>query len=143
MEVKCLAQGPSAIPRQSRPEPGPLEPKSRRCPPCIIMEYAFTCRSTEVGQCYREHFVLSSSFTSHSKSLRQHRHLRGHAKHERHPHQSLMLKGEKQIFTSLFCNGARTRAAGVTGARSTSYKLHCPSDLPILELMTERGIMDS
>ena len=65
----------------------------------------------------REHILVSGACMSRSKSVRRHRHLPGHASHERYMQFLTMLKGEKQIFTSL----PQTRPARVTRELSTSH----------------------
>ena len=52
---------------------------------CVYMECIFRYKDTEGDHCQgRELVVLSGSFTFHSLSPRWHRHLRGHASHERY-----------------------------------------------------------
>ena len=100
IQVKCLAQGHSAKPRQPKPAPKTLQSKVAghivtAMTRCMYMEYIyFKCIGTLSVVTSRELVLLSRSFTSHSMSARRLRHLRGHASHARDI-QSPMLKGEK------------------------------------------------
>jgi len=74
----------------------------------------------------RELVVLSGSFTSHSMSVRRHRHLRGHASHGRY---AVSNVGGREINLYKPPSAAardRTRAAGVRGERSRSYSIAPP-----------------
>ena len=90
MQVKCLAQGYSATPREPRPIPKTSQSKvaahsHHATRPCMYMEYNYIL---DVGTLKvvtaRELVVFSGSVTFHSLSMRRHRHLRGHASHERY-----------------------------------------------------------
>ena len=88
IEVKCLAQWRGAKQRQPRPVPKTFQSKvaghsHRAMTPCMYMEYTFRCIGTLRAVTARE-LVLSSSFTSHSVSVRRLLHLRGHASQERY-----------------------------------------------------------
>ena len=67
----------------------------------------------------REQVILGA----YSKSVRQHHHLLGQASHKRYSLSQSVLKGNKQISTSLSCNGDRATGTGWTGEHSTSSTL--------------------
>ena len=70
----------------------------------------------ESGHCQGDG-ILSGSFTSHSKSMRRHRRLSGHASHDMQVRstQSRMLKGEKSTSTTWPERELNPRTAGLAG----------------------------
>ena len=88
IQVKCLAQGQSATPRQPKPQPDTSRSKvagysHRITTHCMYMEYIVRYRDLEGGHCQgtcRPQWF----FTSHSNSVRRNCHIRGLASREKY-----------------------------------------------------------
>ena len=124
IQMKCLAHGHSATPRQ--PGLAPETSLSRVAgrshhvtSPSMYMEHAFRYRDTEGGHCQRV-FRPQWFFYVPLKSVRRHRHLRGHASHGRYT-VSNVEGGRKSLVTNLSRNGARTPGR----RRDRCTRLHC------------------